>query len=303
VYNPSYLLFLSCLFFVAFFELVPSLTGNLLPAWAAFFLLGSSFGAAVQIHLSWVLLVPFLLAAIFARARARLLTPSQIAWLLLGAGVSIALLVPTAAAYGLQSLFEALGSHVRVRRNGVSALVTIIARFLSFASFEMPHVLGRSGQAQADLLRQSPWLVPLLVALGIVGLVQPFVLLAVILRPALLKLPGDPCRCVRGLVLATVLLTWTAFLFTSRPPTARNYYILCPVAFLAGYLAFGSLIVTPRARQWAVCILACNIVFHIGLAATRLAIVPWATRRATVSRAIEQNDYRILGERRAHARY
>src|SRR5262245_14945626 len=31
VYNPSYLLFPSCLFFVAFLELMPSLTGNLLP--------------------------------------------------------------------------------------------------------------------------------------------------------------------------------------------------------------------------------------------------------------------------------
>jgi hypothetical protein len=303
VYNPSYLLFPSCLFFVAFFELVPSLTGNLLPAWAAFFLLGSSLGAAVQIHLSWPLLVPFLLAAIFARARARLLMPSQIAWLLLGAAVPLALLVPTAAAYGLPSLFEALGSHVRVRGNGVSALVTIIARFLSFASLEMPHVLGRSGRVQAELLRQSPWLIPLLVGLGIVGLVQPFVLLAAILRPRLLKLRGDPCRCVRGLVLATVLLIWIAFFFTSRPPTARNYYILCPVAFLAAYLAFGSLIATPRARQWVVWILACNMVFHIGLAATRLELAPWATRRATVSRAIEQNDYRILGERRSRARY
>ena len=36
VYNPSYLLFLGCLFFVGFFELMPSLSGNLLPAEASF---------------------------------------------------------------------------------------------------------------------------------------------------------------------------------------------------------------------------------------------------------------------------
>src|SRR4030095_1037313 len=53
VYTPSYLLFPSCLFFVAFLELMPSLTGNLLPAWAAFLLLGSSLGAAVQMHISY----------------------------------------------------------------------------------------------------------------------------------------------------------------------------------------------------------------------------------------------------------
>jgi hypothetical protein len=303
VYNPSYLLLPSCLFFVAFLELVPSFTGNLLSPRAAFFLLGSSLGAALQIHLSWPLLLPFLLVAILARARARLLTPSQIGWLLLGAAVPLALLVPTVAVYGFPSLSEALDRNTRLHGVTVSTIIHIIARFLSFASFEMPHVLGRSGQAQAALLWHSPWLIPLLIALGILGLVQPFLLLAVILRPRLLKLRGDPCRVVRRLVLATVLLIWIAFFFTSRPPIARNYYILCPVAFLAAYLAFGSLIHTPRARRWVVGILACNIVFHIGFAATRLEIDPWARRRAIVSRAIQLNDYRILGERRSRTRY
>ena len=53
-------------------------------------------------------------------------------------------------------------------------------------------------------------------------------------------------------IVGTVLLIWAFFFFTSRPPIARNYYILCPVALLTGYLAFGSLVETPRARRWAV---------------------------------------------------
>src|SRR5262245_1974983 len=69
--------------------------GDLLPPSVAFFLLGLSLGAALQIHLSWPLLVPFLLTAIVARARAGLLTPRQIGWLLLGAAGPLALLAPT----------------------------------------------------------------------------------------------------------------------------------------------------------------------------------------------------------------
>ena len=303
VYNPSYLLLPSCLFFVAFLELMPSWGANMLPASAAFFLLGLSLGAALQIHLSWPLLVPFLLAAILARARARLLTPSQIGWLLLGAAGPLALLVPTVVAYGSSSLVESLGGNTRLHGPGLADLVTIGARFLSFASFEMPHVLGPRGQAQSELLRQSPWLIPLLVFLGMLSLAQPILLLAIIFRPRLFALPDGPCRGVRGLVVATVLLIWIFFSFTARPPIARNYYILCPVAFLAAYVAFGSLMTGAKARRWVVGILACNILFHVGFAATRLAADPWAARRATISRAIQLSDYRILAERRSHVRY
>jgi hypothetical protein len=154
-----------------------------------------------------------------------------------------------------------------------------------------------------EIFRQSPWLIPFLLAFGSLSLVQPFLMLAVMFRPRLLKVSGDPCRPVRGLIIATVILIWVAFFFTSRPPIARNYYILCPLAFLTGYLAFGSLIQTPRARQWAVAILVCNAIFQIGLAAKRLEIDPWATRRSTVVQAIQQNDYRILAERRSRMRY
>jgi hypothetical protein len=146
VYNPSYLLLPSCLFFVAFLELMPSFTGNLLPPGAGFFLLGSSLGAAFQIHLSWPLLLPFLLAAILARAHARLLTLLQIGWLLLGAALPLALLAPTLAEYGFSSLFQALGSNSRINSVNASGIIDIVARFLSFASFQTPHVLGRSGR-------------------------------------------------------------------------------------------------------------------------------------------------------------
>jgi hypothetical protein len=53
VYNPSYLLFLGCLFFVGFFELMPSLTGNLVPSGACFFIMGFSMAASAQFHRSW----------------------------------------------------------------------------------------------------------------------------------------------------------------------------------------------------------------------------------------------------------
>jgi hypothetical protein len=205
--------------------------------------------------------------------------------------------------YGFASLFETLANTSQVNTNNVTAIVPIIARFLSFASFELARFLRQAGHTPTELLSQSPLLIPLVLALGLLGLVQPFLMLVVLFRPALLKRAGDPCRSVRGLAVATVLLIWVVLLFTSRPPFARNYYILCPIALLLGYLTFGSLVETPRARRWAVAILAAGAILHIGLAAQYLKLDPWADRRVAPKRAIEQKDYRILAERRPHVRY
>ena len=303
VYNPSYLLFLGCFFFVGFFELMPSLTGNLLPPGVSFFLLGFSLTASPQFHLSWPLLLPFALVAIVARARQHLLTLPQISWFLVGAAAPLAMLVPTVARYGFASLFDALEGTYELNIHNATAIVTIVARFLSFASFELGRFFHPGVATRAEFLRQSPCLIPFVLVLGIVGLVQPFVMLAVLFRPGLLKRAGDPCRSVRGLAVATVLLIWVLFLFAARPPIARDYYIVCPVALLTGYLAFGSLVETTRARRWAVAILATGVIFHIALATLFLRLHPWADRRLAVERAIEQKDYRILAERRPHMRY
>jgi hypothetical protein len=301
VYNPSYLLALSCLFFVSFLELMPSLTGNLVAPEISFFLAGFALAGSSQFHLSWPLLLPFLLIAVVVRARERVLTPFQLGCLLAGAALPSALLVPTVAEYGFASLFAALRGNFEVNGQHAAAVVDLTARFLSFASFELGRFLGQTGESRLEVLRQSPWLIPFVVGVGIVGLVQPFLMLVFLLRPRLLKLEGDQYGNVRWLVAATLVLLFVVFLFTSRPPTARNYYILSPVAFLFGYLALGSLIQTPRARRWAVAILAGGAILHVGLAAQRFKADPWAGRRSTVVRAIQERDYRILGKRRAHA--
>src|SRR5262249_1594140 len=87
------------------------------------------------------------------------------------------------------------------------------------------------------------------------------------------------------------------------PPLARNSSLLCPIALLPAYLPLGSLGGTPRARRWALAILAGGAILHLGLAHRRLELDPWEARRVAAVRAIEQRDYRILAERRHRMRY
>src|SRR5262249_43199966 len=97
--------------------------------------------------------------------------------------VPVPLLVPTVTRYGFASLFETLGSTYEVNTHNATAIVTITARFLSFASFEVGRFLRQSRDTQTELLRQSPSLIPFVVVLGILGLGQPFLMLLVSLPP------------------------------------------------------------------------------------------------------------------------
>ena len=249
------------------------------------------------------MLLPFLLLALLAQARAGLLTAGPIGWLLAGAVLPLALLVPTVATYGVSSLFDALGANTDPNPGNIPRIAAILPRFLYAASYQTLRFVGVTAAERSAVLSDHPWLVPLVLPLTVVGVVLPVLMLVVLVRPALLRLEGDPCRDVRRLLVGTVALLTIVFLFTARDPLTRNYYILIPVALLTGYLSLGALVQGRRGRRWAVGILLLNIVCQVGLAAQRFEAHPWADRRTLVSRAISERNYEIVGRRRPYARF
>jgi hypothetical protein len=301
-YNPSYLLLPSCVFFVAFFELIPALRVGMLAPGAAFFCMGLTVAASSQLHLSFPLLVPFVLVALVAHARTGQLTACNVGWLAVGGVLPLLLLVPTAVHYGVASLTEALGANSHFDVRNLPRIAAILPRFLAFASYQVLRFVGGSAEIRRSVFAEAVWLMPLAWSLTAVALVQPVVMLVALVRPTLLRI-ADPGRAVRRLLIGSVLLVSAVFLFSARPPLSRNYYILCPVAFLTGYLTLGALVQGPRARRVATTILVLGVVCQLGLAVQRFTAHPWAERRALVARAIDQRDYRIVGERRVGARF
>jgi hypothetical protein len=304
VYNPSYLLAASCLFFVAFLELLPATTATpLLPPAAAFFLLGATLVADLQFHSSWPLLLPFVAAVVLLRLRAGRLDVAQLAGFVAGALVPAVFLVPTVKVYGVESLVDSLRANAQPPGFHPVLVLDAAVRFLMFAAYKMPVVFGKLGRHNLAVMRQMPWLLALFGLLLAVGAAQLVVLAAGLLRPRLLGRGEDPYRGCRPLVGATVLLLALAFAFTPRPPVARNFLIVAPVALLAGYLTFAPLATTRVGRRVAIAVVACSALFHAGFATTSSRTDPWSPRRTLVARALQAGDYHVLGARRAHTRY
>jgi hypothetical protein len=101
VYNPSYLLAGGILFFVGALELYPCTRARLVDARLANAMMGFALFWVMQLHMSWVVLVPYALAALMFQFRESLRRgTSALAWFAAGAVPTAALLLPTYLKYG-----------------------------------------------------------------------------------------------------------------------------------------------------------------------------------------------------------
>lgn len=296
IVNTSYVLPVSVVFFIGFFEAVPGLSAGLLRrnwAWAA---MGFGLATMLQLHLSWVLLPPFVLVAlaIAAREGPRALV-RRVAALGAGSLPPALLLIPTIARAGFMATGSTEQNIVRFHPLGPGALISILARFLSFASFELNRFVGLDTAERLSFLADHWWLAPLAAFLLVVGLVQPVVLLITGLRAQ----RADPAwNAVRGTAAATVLLVYASYAFSIREPQAHAFYVTLPVATLFALHAWHRYASSRWFRRLAAVSLAVNVVFLALFAAAKLPQRSLYTDRALVQQAIDRRNSRLLGNRR-----
>lgn len=298
VVNPSYVLAGSVLFFVGATEALVFPECPLVPPRLADAFMGLGLLWVLQLHLSWPLLLPFAAAALLVRAlRGEGLR--ALGAFAVGAAITGSLLVPTLILYGLPSTAN---TEIAVRFNPVNArdLLSVVAKVLSFASYEMPRFIGPNNRARLAWALSDLRVAPFTGLAFVVGILQPVVMLLLWFRRRE-SAPG--WKRMRWLLLATLLLTWGAFLFTVREPWALTFYLLFPVAFLYSLYCYAFFLRGERWLALAMLVLLSGLVANTALAARNYREVSLYGNRAVVVKAIAERDYRVLGERRPDTFY
>jgi hypothetical protein len=299
IYNPSYMLAGGILFFVGALEVYPFTRRGLVPARLANASMGFGLFWAMQLHMSWVVLAPYALAALalqFREGARRGL--AALAWFAAGAAPPAALLVPTYLKYGPGA--GATGDSVRFNPENLTAFWGILVRTLSFASFEVPRFLGAHTGERLAVFREQPWLAPFAVFLVAAGAAQVGALLA----SWFLRRHGQPdWRAVKYLALFNVVLLYASFLFSIKPPQSNHLYVTLPVPVLYAFYCWERLLARAFWRRFAAALLACGVVFHAGLAAYNFSHVSLYVDRRAAQTAVDERNYHILGERRPGSRY
>jgi hypothetical protein len=273
-------------------------------AWA---LMGAGLFMVLQIHMSWVLLPPFVLAAFAGVARNRGGAPEMprgralaraLVGFALGAIITGGLLLPTILRDGIGA-GQADGA-VTFQLRGPFDLVATAARVLSFASFETNRFLGQSTAERALVFWRHPLIVPFAMVVAIAGVLQPLWMALTAFR----RTTGDAgdWRRVRVLVAATIVLVYVSYFFSIRGPQAHSFYVMFPVAALFAFSCWQvAATAGGRSRRWervAAGVIASAVIMHAGLAVDRWSRQSLYVDRALVAAAIDRPNDRFLGDRR-----
>jgi len=301
VLNSSYVLTGGILFFVAAMESYPLLSKKLIPLGWANVILGFSFFWVFQLHLSWIILVPFLLASAYFQLRGfgkRIFL--SIFEFLTGALLSGSLLIPTFIKYGMN--MGAGGTSLNVRFNPANFLkfFTVLARFLSLASFEISRFIGADSQARLDFFQKNPWVTPFALFAGLVGIIQPVLMLFLWFYK---KKTGEDWRGIKYFSLITFILVYLSFAFSVKGPSSHAFYVVLPVVMVYSFYCWGIFFKKKIWRRLAAIFIICGIIVHACLAISNGPGRSLYKERNIPKLAIEKKDYHLLGERRPFSLY
>ena len=310
VYNPCYLLFGSVLFFVGFLEALPGISLGKVPIRLAYALMGFGTCWDMQFHNSWVLFPPLVATAfVWRRMKKGNAWASEVLGFMGGALPPFACLLPTVLqaglAHGSEGLRETLlwfnGENFK---NGF----TILARYFSFPCFEMPRFIGGSTGERMAYLKAAPWLYVPYFFLLILGWLQPFFLLLYgwWKKPELLKDPkSNDFKKLQWLFFASFFWIWAIFWFTTTGPSSHMYLVFLPLAVVYYFYVWNYMTGNRTAwRRFAALVLAFNLWFQAGFIVSQLMHGRGVySNRQVIDRAIQEKNYRILGERRSWSYY
>lgn len=305
VVNPSYVLPGAILFFIGALETFTQTRKAIVPRWLANAQMGFALFWVMQLHLSWVVLALFLLLSIYFQIRElRTKAFASLVWIIAGAALPACLLIPTLLKYGLvngsgrtEAMFTFNAMNVLRVLNPVEG---VPVRFLSLASFELARFLGRNTQERVTFMRESFWLIPLAIFLGVVGVAQPAAMIVLWFR----KTTGrNDWPQIKRFALLTVLLLCALFIFAAKLPASHTFYVTFPVAALYSLYCWDSLLRRQSWRIFALVFLICGAVFHTGFAIRNFSHVSLYVNRGVVRAAIAEKDPGLLGERRSGALY
>ena len=301
IYNPSYVLTGSVLFFVGALETYPFLTAGVIPLRWANLMMGAGLLWVMQLHLSWIVLVPFAALSIYFQVKSRgkeAVVPGL--WFILGAALIGCFLLPTYWRYGSGA---GVGAAARFNASNLASYWNIVegipGRFLSFAGFEIPRFIGNNTATRLAFLKANPWLIPFTIVLTVVGLLQPLSLIVL----SFTKWQREHWKAIKYLALGTVVLLHLAFLFSAKSPLSHTFYVTLPIAMLFALYCWSRFLTEAFWQRFAAVCITCGIIFHAGVSVNNFSKSSLYVDRGRVVEAIKSRDYRVMGERRAGAKY
>jgi len=296
IINTSYVLPGAVLFFVGAYEIVPALRVGALSRRTALLCMGASLGWTMQIQMQFVLLVPMAAVALALAigAQPRKAGPA-IGWFAAGVAATGVTLLPTLVRLGPGVVTGLTRSNMAFDPHVLLDLPALVARFFSFATFELARFVGANTDQRAGFLRDYPWAAPFAIVAAALGVVQTVVLIVALWW----RQPDRPdWPAVRVATLFQLALVAVAFTLSVKGPASHAFYVMLPGVLIYAFYCWAPILRRPIGRRAALVLFVSGAVALTALGVRNFGLRSLYTDRALVARAIAERNYHLLGERR-----
>ena len=103
---------------------------------------------------------------------------------------------------------------------------------------------------------------------------------------------------MRYATIGVLALLVPSFVFSVRAPASHAYYVLLPVVMIYAFYVWDDLLRVRWIRTLAVILLVSGTITHVALGIRNFTGRSMYSNRDLVVRAIKEQNYRLLGERR-----
>jgi hypothetical protein len=295
VINPSYVLFAAILFFIGFFESIPKLSIGFLKVRIAFFLMGFSLFWVCQFHMSWVLMLPFIAVAFWFQFRRDKMT---VLFFVIGCVITTAFVLPTYLRYGFHSGSGGVQSNILFNASNLKEIGNLIMRMLSLATFELWHFIDFQGNPRWQFFVGHIWAAPFMLYVIAIGVMQAVYLFI----SFFLKNKSKDFSWVKTIMVLTMLITWASFLFSLKGPSSHTILVLFPLVMFYSFYCWQELFVKKWFRILMILMLFSGIITHITIVRHNYYIKSMYRNRELTLKAIQERNYKIIGDRRSFDR-
>jgi hypothetical protein len=252
-----------------------------------------------QLHLSWVLLLPFIGFAFAVNFKSGFATTLKYSLMFVAGCILIgSLLIPAYLQAGTNGIVGGTGENMVLNWKNLGQVLTIFTRYLSLASFELPRFIGANTHDRLDFVSRYIWAVPFIVFATLMGFAQP---LWMIVAPFMKRLPMG-FKPLLILSAASFILIWLSFLFSVKGPSSHTFYVMFPLIMIYSFYCWEIAFRKNWVKWLAILMLFSGLIFHSALMYDNYHKKSMYRDRNKVEKAISEKDYTLLGERRSYDR-
>lgn len=238
IINPGYVMIYAIFFMVMLYEQARLSVLDIIPKQLRFFLMGFCTTQIMQLHLSWVMLVPLMSLALlleFIENKTKTIFRAG-GMMFLGLLMGGITLYPTIIEYGIYSSGGA-EKNIVFNTSNINDFLKTLFNFLYFPSYQVitlfnPYVITFTGVEERvlTLWNQHWWTIPVFIIPFAFGLIQ--IVLYLLGFFTLVPLRNTRWLVIRLLVFGTMLLTWVGFFFNDSGNSAHKYFMFFPLTVL-----------------------------------------------------------------------